>query len=173
MRVQLGYFISRGFLYPLTSPPPPNTAQNYSYITSYCVNSNMKSHHVTWCSFAAAPYVMHALCVVSFALSFSIVPWTLFRPWTLYRPQTPWRMHLRKLHHLTWRSFAAVPYVMHALRVASSARSFSIVLWTLFRPWTLFQLWTLWSTHSRKLNNIYQNTYIVLHTCIKHTHCIQ
>ena len=107
----------------------------------------MKFHHVTWRSFAAALYVTHALCVASSARSLSIVPWTLFQPWTLYQPWTPWRTHFEKLHHVTWRSFAAAPHVTHALRVASSARSFSIVPWTLFWPWTLYQPWTPWRTH--------------------------
>ena len=108
----------------------------------------MIHHHVTWHSFAAAPYMTHALCVVSSACSFSIVPWTLFRPWILYRPWTPWCTPLEKLHHVTWRSFAAAPYMTHALRVASSARSFSLVPWTLYRPWTL------WSTHFRILHHV-------------------
>ena len=43
-------------------------------------------HHVTWCSFTAAPCVAHALPVVCYACSFSIVPCTLFRLWTLYWP---------------------------------------------------------------------------------------
>ena len=93
-----------------------------------------KLYHSTWRSFAAAPHVTHALRVVSSAHSFSIVPWTLFWPWTLYWPWTLWRMHFEKLHHITWRGFAATPHVTHALRVASSACSFSIVSWTLFRP---------------------------------------
>ena len=38
-------------------------------------------------------------------------------------------------------------YVTHALRVACYARSFSIVLWTLFQPWTLYRPWTPWRTH--------------------------
>jgi len=66
-------------------------------------------------------------------------------------------MHFEKLHHFTWRSFAAAPYVTHALRVASSARSFSIVSWTLFRPWPLYRPWTPWSMHLKKLVNIYLN----------------
>ena len=133
--------------------------------TPWCTHLR-KPHHITWRSFAAAPFVMHTLHVASSAGSFSIVPWTLLRPWNLYRLWTPWSTHFKILHHVTWHSFAAAPYVTHALRVASSARSFSIVPWTLFRLWTLYRSWTPWSTHSRKLNNIYQNTCIVLHTYI-------
>ena len=83
---------------------------------------------------------------------------------------TVWNSTNMKSHHFTWRSFAAASYVTHALNVASSACSFSIVPWTLFRPWTLYQPWTPWSSHSRKLTNIYQNTYIVLHTYNSFTH---
>ena len=59
-----------------------------------------------------------------------------------------------KFHHITWCSFAAAPYVMHPLRVASSARSFSIVPWTLFWLNSLPTV-NLWSTHLQKLSNIY------------------
>ena len=45
---------------------------------------------ITWCSFAAAPYVTHALNVACYTCSFSIVLWALFRQWTLYRTWTPW-----------------------------------------------------------------------------------
>ena len=64
-------------------------------------------------------------------------------------------MHFGKLPHVTWHSLAAAPYMMHALRVASSACSFSIVPWTLFQPLTLYCPWTPWSTHLKKLSNIY------------------
>ena len=60
-----------------------------------------------------------------------------------------------KFHHVTWRSFTAALYVTHALCVASSACSFSIVPWTLFRPRTLYRPWTPWSMHLKKLSNIY------------------
>ena len=129
----------------------------------------MKFHHVTWCSFAAAPYVTHSLHVAHYACSFSIVPWTLFQLWTFYRPWTLWLTHYSKLHHITWRSFAAAPYVTHALSMASPARSYrqlfsdcelpetgtleyfttlpdaaSLLLTLSYVPWTLFFCpWTL------------------------------
>ena len=93
----------------------PGTTSNFVKLT------NIIDHHVTWCSFAAVPYVTHTLCVASSPRSFSIVPWTLFRPWTLYGSWIPWRTHFRILHHVTWRSFPAATYVTHTLRVASSA----------------------------------------------------
>ena len=43
---------------------------------------------------------------------------------------------------------SALPHVTHALCVVSSAYSFSIVLWTLFRHWNLFRPSTPWRTHS-------------------------
>ena len=123
----------------------------------YCeFDSNHELHDA--CSLALPP-VIYTLCVVSSTCYFSIVIWiifwlwtlfllwTLFRPWTLYQPWTPWHTHFEKLHHVTWHSFAAAPYMMHALRVASSACSFPIVPWTLFRPWALYWHWTPWSTH--------------------------
>ena len=42
---------------------------------------------------------------------------------------------------------SAPPHVTHALRVASYARSFSIVLWTLF--WTIYRPWIPWHMHFR------------------------
>ena len=115
----------------------------------------MKFHHITWCSFTAEPYIMHALHSASSAHSFLLyhellqlltlywpsIQWCthfmwltmlalfllyheLFSDWTFYRPWTPWLTHYSKLHHITWCSFAAAKYVMHALSVASSAGSY-------------------------------------------------
>ena len=72
----------------------------------------------------ALPCVMHALRVASSARSSFYCPVNSFPTLTLYWPWTPWRMHLRKPHHVTWCSFAAAPYVMHAIHVGSSAHSF-------------------------------------------------
>ena len=48
---------------------------------------------------------------------------------------------------LCYAHTSAPPHMIHALHVASSACSFSIVLWTLFWPWTLYQPWTPLRTH--------------------------
>ena len=118
----------------------------------YLHQYEISQHYLT--QLRCCTHVTHALCEASSARSFSIVTWTLFRPWTLYRPWTPWRMHFEKVHHVTWRSFAAAPHVTHALRVVSSTRSFSIVPWILFWLWTLYRPWTLWRTHFEKLHHI-------------------
>ena len=44
-------------------------------------------YHITWCSYAAAPYLTNTLCVACYTCSFSIVPWTLFWPWILWCTQ--------------------------------------------------------------------------------------
>ena len=50
-------------------------------------------------------------------------------------------------HELHDAHTLAPPHMTHALCVVSSACSFYIVLWTLFRPWTLYRPWTPWCTH--------------------------
>ena len=115
--VNIGIFLYKD----LWSPPIAlKGVRNFFCTASHCV----KLHKVTWLD-----------------CSFSFEPWTLYRPWTL------WCTHWKNFHHATWCSFAAGPYMTHALCVVSSARSFSIVPWTPFRPWSLYQPWTLWSTH--------------------------
>ena len=119
----------------------------------------MMFHHVTWCSFTAATYVMHALCVASSAHSFSIVPWTLFQLLTSWCKHLIYALcdtctgcgKLRSLFFyctvnsfLTLNSLPTMNSMTYALCVVSSALSFSIVLWTLFRLWTLYQPWTPW-----------------------------
>ena len=49
-------------------------------------------------------------------------------------------------HELNDAHNLALPYVTHALRVVSSACSFSIVPWSLFRL-NCFPKWTPWCTH--------------------------
>ena len=68
-----------------------------------------------------------------------------------------WNLHQYAIspHYLT--QLRCCTHVTHALGEASSARSFSIVLWTLFQPWPLYRPWTPWSTHLKKLGNIYLN----------------
>ena len=60
-------------------------------------------------------------------------------------------------HTLGGARTSALPHMTHALRVASSARSFSIVPWTLFQPWTLYWPWTPWSMHLKLVTCIFRN----------------
>ena len=68
-----------------------------------------------------------------------------------------WNFHQYEISPRYLTQLRCCTHVTHALCVASSARSFSIVSWTLFRPWPLYRPWTPWSMHLKKLVNIYLN----------------
>ena len=192
----------------------------------------MKFHHVTWCSFAAAPiwrthFVWRAPLAL-FLLYLNFFPTVNSMTHTLLKTSPRYLMQLRcctlcdaqtlcgelrslffyctlnsfptvnslptvnsvthalrlrpmwRTHYVWWaplnlfllyhelfsdhelftnRKFhdartLAPPHVMHSLRVASSACSFSIVPWTLLQPWTLYRPWAPWCTHCRKLRHV-------------------